>query len=325
MIERVAVGPVNPPPTVHLYYDRLGLTPECRSIDIKKAFRKLALKHHPDKGGDKAFFQKLTEAYEILTSVRESSDLEQEEYETLTFPFKRGTVWGFTVHSAGEPPLTRVMILGVAEGSQGAEQGVKAEDILVEVEGVGVRGMPWGHISKEVLNEILTDPDPLSDSVRVTFLRHRDDVRGGGGGTDSGDDHSGEGHQAGGGNGGNGSCGGDSGGGGGGGSGSDEEGEKETFDFAKWAEEQASKADAEAAEATEAVSGEGDGGGGASVTPPAPPPAPSRKASLRDNSFVNQREEEAEAEQTMKVGSSCAKHACAQWLLFVSTRNHGTA
>ena len=70
MIERVSVGPVNPPPTVGVYYARLGLEPGCRSIEIKKAFRKLALVHHPDKGGDKEFFQKITEAYEICVSVQ---------------------------------------------------------------------------------------------------------------------------------------------------------------------------------------------------------------------------------------------------------------
>tara|TARA_Y100000816_G_scaffold244551_1_gene192204 strand:- start:1272 stop:2432 length:1161 start_codon:yes stop_codon:yes gene_type:complete len=48
------------------YYDRLGLTKEATSTDIKKAFRKAALKNHPDRGGDEEKFKTIQEAYEVL-------------------------------------------------------------------------------------------------------------------------------------------------------------------------------------------------------------------------------------------------------------------
>merc|ERR1719159_2071492 len=35
--------------------------------DIKKAFRKLAIKHHPDKGGDPETFKEITRAHEVLS------------------------------------------------------------------------------------------------------------------------------------------------------------------------------------------------------------------------------------------------------------------
>lgn len=35
---------------------------------IKSAYRKLALKYHPDKGGDRSMFEKITAAYTILTT-----------------------------------------------------------------------------------------------------------------------------------------------------------------------------------------------------------------------------------------------------------------
>jgi DnaJ family protein A protein 2 len=49
------------------YYERLGVGKSATFDEIKKAFRKLALKHHPDRGGDKDKFQELQTAYEVLT------------------------------------------------------------------------------------------------------------------------------------------------------------------------------------------------------------------------------------------------------------------
>ena len=33
-----------------------------------QAYRKMAIKHHPDKGGDKVLFQQIQRAYEVLSS-----------------------------------------------------------------------------------------------------------------------------------------------------------------------------------------------------------------------------------------------------------------
>jgi len=48
------------------YYDDLGISQDASAEDIKKAFRNLALNHHPDKGGDQQQFQKINAAYEVL-------------------------------------------------------------------------------------------------------------------------------------------------------------------------------------------------------------------------------------------------------------------
>lgn len=49
-------------------YEVLGVDPNASLDDIKKAYRKKALKMHPDKGGDPDKFKELTEAYEILSN-----------------------------------------------------------------------------------------------------------------------------------------------------------------------------------------------------------------------------------------------------------------
>lgn len=50
------------------YYEVLGITSTASDEEIKKAYRKLAMKHHPDRGGDEVQFKKIKEAYEALTN-----------------------------------------------------------------------------------------------------------------------------------------------------------------------------------------------------------------------------------------------------------------
>ncbi|KAK7241361.1 heat shock protein [Aureococcus anophagefferens] len=47
-------------------YEVLGIQKSASATEIKKAFRKLALKKHPDKGGDPEEFKKIQAAYEVL-------------------------------------------------------------------------------------------------------------------------------------------------------------------------------------------------------------------------------------------------------------------
>ncbi|MCX6822506.1 MAG: DnaJ domain-containing protein [candidate division SR1 bacterium] len=48
------------------YYDILGVDEKANADEIKKAFRKAAVQHHPDKGGDKKKFQEINEAYQVI-------------------------------------------------------------------------------------------------------------------------------------------------------------------------------------------------------------------------------------------------------------------
>lgn len=49
------------------YYNTLGISKSASEADIKAAYRKMAMKHHPDRGGDEKKFKEVTEAYETLS------------------------------------------------------------------------------------------------------------------------------------------------------------------------------------------------------------------------------------------------------------------
>ena len=56
------------------YYNILGVPKTASQDEIKKAYRKLASKHHPDKGGDTAKFQEIQTAYETLSDPQKRQD-----------------------------------------------------------------------------------------------------------------------------------------------------------------------------------------------------------------------------------------------------------
>jgi len=56
------------------YYETLGVDKTASQDEIKKAYRKLAAKHHPDKGGDTSTFQKISQAYETLSDNQKRSE-----------------------------------------------------------------------------------------------------------------------------------------------------------------------------------------------------------------------------------------------------------
>ena len=68
------------------YYNVLGVDKKASKDDIKRAFRKLAHKYHPDKGStDEQKFKEITEAYSIL-----SDDKKRREYDTYGQAFAGG-------------------------------------------------------------------------------------------------------------------------------------------------------------------------------------------------------------------------------------------
>ena len=59
------------------YYKILGVSKDASQEEIKKAYRRLAHKYHPDKGGDEKQFHKISEAYQVLSDKQKRAQYDQ--------------------------------------------------------------------------------------------------------------------------------------------------------------------------------------------------------------------------------------------------------
>lgn len=65
------------------YYKILGVSRDCTDAELKKAYRKESLTHHPDKGGDEEKFKLANEAFSVLSDPqrRQRYDLGEDDSE----------------------------------------------------------------------------------------------------------------------------------------------------------------------------------------------------------------------------------------------------
>jgi len=74
------------------HYNTLGVGRNANADEIKKAYRKLAGKHHPDRGGDTKRFQQIQEAYDTLSDPGKRQQYDNPQPE---FRFHTGNMGGF--------------------------------------------------------------------------------------------------------------------------------------------------------------------------------------------------------------------------------------
>ena len=60
------------------YHDTLGIPEDASDEQIKKAFKDIAKKEHPDRGGNEAVFKEANEAYDTLKDPKK-----KQEYDTI--------------------------------------------------------------------------------------------------------------------------------------------------------------------------------------------------------------------------------------------------
>lgn len=145
------------------YYQVLGVGQDASAEDIKKAYRKLALKYHPDKAkGDKKLaeekFKQISEAYAVLSNPEKRRQYDQfgsqvfrERFtqEDIFKGFDFSEIFDFGLSEGllgrlfgglgrgrgqfGRQPRTRVFTYGGPEGFGAGPPPLKGEDLQVEV------------------------------------------------------------------------------------------------------------------------------------------------------------------------------------------------
>lgn len=78
-------------------YDILGVPLDASDADLKKAYRKLAIKYHPDKNPDDSAaeekFKEVNSAYEILTDPKKKMQYQQQQHNPMGTPSGYSTGW----------------------------------------------------------------------------------------------------------------------------------------------------------------------------------------------------------------------------------------
>jgi DnaJ-class molecular chaperone len=115
------------------YYSTLGLKRGASEAEIKKAYRSMAMKHHPDRGGDEKKFKEISTAYEVLSDPQKKqmfdSGIDPNNQSASGF-YRQGP---FEFHMGGMPPGMED-IFGTFGFGQGFARQRKNKSFSVNVE-----------------------------------------------------------------------------------------------------------------------------------------------------------------------------------------------
>jgi len=76
------------------YYKILDVPKTANKEEIKRAYKKKAMSHHPDKGGDETIFKQINEAYQVLSDPQKKSNYDQygsTDPQSTSFNFRSGS------------------------------------------------------------------------------------------------------------------------------------------------------------------------------------------------------------------------------------------
>lgn len=114
------------------YYELLGVTEKATAEEIKRAYRKMASQHHPDKGGDKNKFQEIEQAYRTL-----SDNNQRQQYDMQHNGFGGGGAnqWHFSSAGMNHPDINDIFRqFGFGDAFAGVrQQHRRNKDLRIEI------------------------------------------------------------------------------------------------------------------------------------------------------------------------------------------------
>mmetsp|Transcript_404 Transcript_404/g.941 ORF Transcript_404/g.941 Transcript_404/m.941 type:complete len:420 (+) Transcript_404:152-1411(+) len=139
------------------YYELLGVEKTSDDGTIRKAYRKLAMKHHPDKGGDEATFKQISEAYDVLS--------DKEKRDTYDRYGKEGLENGGGARNADD---IFSMFFGGGGGGRAPRGPQKGEDVVYPLK-VTLENLCLGKTVKLAINrQRVKYPEGLDAESAVT-------------------------------------------------------------------------------------------------------------------------------------------------------------
>ncbi|KAF6169994.1 hypothetical protein GIB67_034386 [Kingdonia uniflora] len=126
------------------YYEVLGVSKSASQDDLKKAYRKAAIKNHPDKGGDPEKFKELAQAYEVLSDPEKREIYDQYGEDAL----KEGMGGGGGGH---DPFDIFSSFFGGGGGSSRGRRQRRGEDVV--------------HPLKVSLEDLYSGPDTVTGDI----------------------------------------------------------------------------------------------------------------------------------------------------------------
>lgn len=149
------------------HYTILGVERSATQEEIKKAFRKLAMQHHPDQGGDTKKFAEITAAYEILSNPQT-----RQEYDTpkREFNFSSSNMGG-DFNDLFSQFFSQTRVMRKNQDIRLAMQ-VTLEDVAVGKDVVGSYVLPSGR--SETVN--IKIPPGIENGETIRFKNLGDDA-----------------------------------------------------------------------------------------------------------------------------------------------------
>ncbi len=140
----------------HNYYKILGIKEGSSQDEVKKAYKKLAVKCHPDKGGNVDTFKNITEAYGVL--VDEEKKAVYDQYGIDGLKNYENTVSMRNSRISKLEPLVVEVVCNLGELYNGTQKKVTVERFILE------GNMKNHHTLKKILEEedFLIDIEPFT-------------------------------------------------------------------------------------------------------------------------------------------------------------------